>query len=164
MPGTTSKKHHDTDEISSNMTPNTNLSDFLKHLRKTAKQAFDSKPNDYVKAFPFDKLPVAIQNDLSTAGKQDTRVDKNREFIQRRYQYQQLMETQQPLHFNEFSSGREKRQNDRPTRDNQDQQRQIRETCCHCNKKGHKSFDCRTRKWKLAQNFPQNDNQLLFLK
>ena len=144
MPGTTSRKHHDTDEISSNMTPNTNLSDFLKHLRKTAKQAFDSKANEYVNAFLFGKLPVAIQNDLTTASKQDAMVDEIREFIQRWYQYQQLMGTQLPLPFNEFSSGTEKRQNDRPpetTKTNSDNSMK----CFHCNKKGHKSFDCRTR-------------------
>ena len=99
-----------------------NLSDFLEHLTKTAKQAFDSKANEYFNAFPFGKLPVTIQNDFSTAGKQDTTVDENREFIQQRYHYQQLTGTQRPLPFNEFSSGTDKRQNDRPTKDNQDQQ------------------------------------------
>ena len=44
------------------------FSDFLKHLRKIAKQAFDSKANENVTAFLFGKLPVAIQNDLSVAG------------------------------------------------------------------------------------------------
>ena len=81
------------------------FSDFLKHPKKTVKQAFDSKANDYVTAFSFGKLPVAIQNDLSVAGKQDATVDDIRDCIQRRYQYQQLMGTQQPQPFNGRESG-----------------------------------------------------------
>ena len=68
------------------------------------------------------KLPVAIKNDLSVAGKQDDTVDESKDFIQRRYQYQQLMGTQQRQPFNEVSSGTDKRQNKHFTRDNTDQQ------------------------------------------
>ena len=70
---------------------------------KTAKQAFDSKAKEYVSAFLSGELQVAIQKDVSVAGKQDITVDEIRDFIQRRYQYQQLMGTQQPQPFNKVS-------------------------------------------------------------
>ena len=58
--------------------------DFLKNLKKTAKQVFDYRNSKYVKAFLLVKLPVAIQNDLSVAGKQDATVDGIKDFIHRR--------------------------------------------------------------------------------
>ena len=61
-------------------------SGFLKHLKKTAKQAFDPKANEYVKAFLFGKLPVAIQNDFSVAGQRDAIVDEIKDYLQQRCQ------------------------------------------------------------------------------
>ena len=63
MPGMTWRNYHDTDGINSKVTPqNESFSDFLKHLKKTTKQASDLKTNGYVNAFLFGKLPVPIQN------------------------------------------------------------------------------------------------------
>ena len=63
------------------------FSDFLENHKKTAKQAFDSKTNDYVNAFLFGKLPAAIQNDLSVAGKQDAKWMKLEIFSPSRNRY-----------------------------------------------------------------------------
>ena len=58
---------------------------FLIHLKKTTKQASDSKANQSVKELVFGKLPVAFQNDLSVAGNQGATVHENRVFIPRRF-------------------------------------------------------------------------------
>ena len=124
----------------------------LKHLKKTAKQAFDSKAKEYVSALLFGKPPIAIENHLSVADKQDATLDETRDFIRRRYQHQPLLGTQQPQSFNEVSIGPDKRQNDRPIRDDAGQQNKFSGTYFHCNKEGHKAIECRTRKRELAKN------------
>ena len=128
-----------------------NLSFIFKHLKKAAKQAFDSKANEHVNAFLFGKFPVAIQIDLSVAGKQGATMDEIRDFIPRQSQCRHLIGTKQPQPFNEVSSGFDKRQTERLTRKNSNQQRKFSATCFHCIKKGHKAFDCRTRKREHAQ-------------
>ena len=130
MTGMISRKYHDAKMISSNLTPqHESSSDFLKHLKKTAKQAFYSKTNEYINTFLFRKLPVGIQKHLSVTGKPEASVDEFRDFIQKRYQYQPVMGTQQPQAFNEVSSDTGKRQHERPTRDNQGQLRKDSGTC-----------------------------------
>ena len=92
------------------------FSNFLRHLKKTANQGFDSKANEYVNVLQLGKLPFAIQNDLSVAGKQDTMVEQIGNFFQRRYQYKQLTGRQQPQPINEVSAGSDERLNTRPIR------------------------------------------------
>ena len=50
----------------------------------------------------------------------------------------------------------DKRQSDRPIRDNEERQRKLSGACFHCNKnkKGQKALNCRTRKRELPQNDP----------
>ena len=117
--------------------------------QQTAKQAFDSKTNEYFNAFLFGKLPVAIQNDANTASKQDGTVDEARCFFQRRYQYQQLMRTQQQLLFNEVTSGTNKRQKYHPTSEKTDQERKFSGTCFHL-----EALDWQTKKRERAQMDP----------
>ena len=57
------------------------FSDFFKHPKKKAKQAFNSKASEYVTEILFGKLPIAIQNDLSVAGKKETTVDEIKDFF-----------------------------------------------------------------------------------
>ena len=73
------------DQLKSDL-QNESFSDFLKHLKKTTKQASDLKTNGYVDAFLFGNIPVPIQNDLSVASKQDATADVIRDFTQKRYQ------------------------------------------------------------------------------
>ena len=150
-----SRRYRETDGISSNTTPCKNpflTSSKLKHLKKTKKQAFDSKVIECINAFLLSTLPVAIQNYLGVSLKQDPTLIQNGDFIQRRYQYQLFMGTQQPQPFNEVSSRHEERQNERATRQNPDQQKMFSGTSFQCNKKSHKALDCRTRKRELEQN------------
>ena len=66
------------------------------------------------------------------------------------------MGSQQPQPSNKASSGTDKRQHDRPARENEHQPQKLSATFFHCNKKGHKSTHCRKRKKELAQNDPLN--------
>ena len=98
-----SRKYHNTDGISSNLTRKQFFSDFLMHLKKSAKEAYDSKTNEHVKEFLIGKLPITIQNELSVAGKQEATVDEIIDFVQRRHHYQQLMGAQKTQPFNDVS-------------------------------------------------------------
>ena len=128
------------------------LSDFFKYLKETVKQAFESQATEYVIALLFNKLPVAIQKDLIIGGKQDAAVIEIRNFFRRRYQYQQLIGTQNLQPSNEMSSGTDKNQKNCLTRDNQEQQRKLSGSQFHSDTKGYKALACRIKKKELAQN------------
>ena len=135
--------------------PHNDSSEFLKYLKETVKQAFDSKANEFVHGFQFGNLSVAIQNEFPLSGKQDALVDEIRHLIERGYQHQQLLGTQPRQLFNEVFSGK-KTQNDRPTGNNHAQWLKNIDTCFHCNKEGHKALNWRTRMQELAQKYPAN--------
>ena len=161
MPGMISARYHDIDGIFSKMTLNTNL--YLSSSNTSRRQQnhrLIQKTLEYVIPFLFGKLSVTTQNDTSVAGKQDATVDETKAFFQRRYQYQQLMGTQQPQFFNEHSSGRDRRKKHRPTRNNTNKQRKFSGTCCHSNHKGYKVSDCRKTKPEIPQSYPPHTKSL----
>ena len=145
-----------------------NFGDFLKNLKKVAKQAFGDKAPEYVETFLFGKLPVQIQHELSTAGKADATVDEIKTFIQRRFQYQQLMPQKQAHPFNEVSTNQTQQQyqprqktNERPHYEKRDrtvsQERQRFDgDCFYCGKRGHKEHECRAKKRGSSQCLTNN--------
>ena len=63
--------------------------DFLKSLKKTAKQAFGNEADNIIKMFLFGKLPVEIQQELTMANKEESSPEKIKTYLMRKYQYQQ---------------------------------------------------------------------------
>ena len=64
------------------------FSDFLKNLKKTAKQAFGDEADKIIKMFLFGKLPVEIQQELTMANKEESSPEKINTYLMRKYQYQ----------------------------------------------------------------------------
>ena len=60
------------------------FSDFLKNLKKTAKQA-----DKIIKLFLFGKLPVEIQQELTMANEEESSPEEIKTYLMRKYQYQQ---------------------------------------------------------------------------
>ena len=69
------------------------FNDFLNKHKKDAKQAFGDRSGDKRETFLFAKLPVQMQNELAMAGKHYASMEEVRTFVQRRYQYAQLLPT-----------------------------------------------------------------------
>ena len=65
------------------------FSDFLRNLKKTAKQAFGDEADKIIKMFLFGKLPVEIQQELTMANKEESSPDEIKTYLMRKYQYQQ---------------------------------------------------------------------------
>ena len=65
------------------------FSDFLKNLKKTAKQAFGDDADKIIKMFLFGKLPVEIQQELTMANKEESSPEEIKTYLMRKYQYQQ---------------------------------------------------------------------------
>ena len=65
------------------------FSDFLKNLKKTAKQAFGDEADKIIKMFLFGKLPVEIQQELTMANKEESSPEEIKTYLMRMYQYQQ---------------------------------------------------------------------------
>ena len=62
--------------------------DFLKNLKKTAKQAFGNEADRIIKMFLFGKLPVEIQQELTMANKEESSPEEIKTYLMRKYQYQ----------------------------------------------------------------------------
>ena len=67
------------------------FSDFLKNLKKTAKQAFGDDAYKIIKMFLFGKLPVEIQQELTMANKEESSPEEIKTCLMRKYQYQQYV-------------------------------------------------------------------------
>ena len=65
------------------------FSNFLKNLKKTAKQAFGDEADKIIKMFLFGKLPVEIQQELTMANKEESSPEEIKTYLMRKYQYQQ---------------------------------------------------------------------------
>ena len=73
------------------------FSTFLANNKKVAEQAYGDKAQETVKTFLFAKLPIQLQNELAIAGKHDASIEEIKTFVQRRWQYAQLLPNQQLL-------------------------------------------------------------------
>ena len=64
------------------------FSDFLKNLKKTAKQAFGDEADKIIKMFLFGELPVEIQQELTMANKEESSPEEIKTYLMKKYQYQ----------------------------------------------------------------------------
>ena len=60
------------------------FSDFLKNLKKTAKQAFGDEADKIIKMFLFGKLPVEIQQELTMADKEESSPEEIKTYLMRK--------------------------------------------------------------------------------
>ena len=58
--------------------------DFLKNLKKTAKQAFGNEADRIIKMFLFGKLPVEIQQELTMANKEESSPEEIKTYLMRK--------------------------------------------------------------------------------
>ena len=137
------------------------MNEFQKKRKHIGKQALGLKNIEYVSTFLFGKLRSQIQQEVSTAGKMDASTDEINDFIQRHFQYQQLLLSHQLHPFNQIFSGRD----NPPKRKQKVPQSEVvrlqtfQGTCSQCNKKGHKIAEFRTKNERLPHNFNKTDNK-----
>ena len=122
--------------------------DFLKDLKKIAKQAYGDEADKCIKMFLFGKLPVEIQQELTMANKEDSSPEAIKTYLLRKDQYQNVLQqttsTYQP--FNQMSDNTTKREF---TRSDQAQPKtetkRFEGKCFYCGKQGHRKPECRGR-------------------
>ena len=122
--------------------------DFLKDLKKIAKQAYGDEADKCIKMFLFGKLPVDIQQELTMANKEDSSPEEIKTYLLRKYQYQNVIQqstsTYQP--FNQMSDNNTKKEF---TRSDQSQPKtetkRFEGKCFYCGKQGHRKQECRGR-------------------
>ena len=66
--------------------------DFLKDLKKIAKQAYGDEADKCIKMFLFAKLPVEIQQELTMTNKEDSSPEEIKTYLLRKYQYQNVLQ------------------------------------------------------------------------
>ena len=59
--------------------------DFLKSLKKTAKQAFGNEADNVIKIYLFGKLSVEIQQELTMANKEESSPEEIKTYLMRKY-------------------------------------------------------------------------------
>ena len=134
---------------------NETFSDFLKNLKKTAKQAFGADADHCIRMFLFGKLPVEIQQELTMANKEDSTPEEIKLYLQRKYQYQQILTPNNPATvqpFNQMSAptytqnkpGPQQQQTTEPNAD-KPPFRKFEGKCFYCGKMGHRKQECRSR-------------------
>ena len=84
--------------------------DFLKNLKKIAKQAYGDEADKCIKMFLFGKLPIETQQELTMANTEDSSPEEIKTYLLRKYQYQNVLQqpaaTYQP--FNQMSDNNSK--------------------------------------------------------
>ena len=122
--------------------------DFLKNLKKIAKQAYGEEADRCIKMFLFGKIPVEIQQEQTIANKEDSSPEEIKTYLLRKYQYQNVLQqpaaTYQP--FNQMSDNNSKREftlsdQSQPKSDT----KRFDGKCFYCGKEGHMKQECRGR-------------------
>ena len=139
------------------------FNEFLKKFKKVGKQAFGDRSGDRTETFLFAKLLVQMQNELAMAGKHDASMEEIRTFVQRRFQYAQLLPTNSSTQpFNQMSAPQPAAT---APQNAQSQPQQNRETnrkfagqSRHCGIHGHKWAECRKRLREENQGKSTNSN------
>ena len=140
------------------------FNDFLNKFKKVAKQAFGDKSSDITETFLFAKLPVQMKNDLAMAGKHDASMEEIRTFVQRRFQYAQLIpNTTNAQPFNQISAPQPNvttpQTSNVQTQQSRETKRKFDGQCRHCGIHGHKWAECTKRLREEAPTKPQGQNQ-----
>ena len=138
------------------------FSDFLKNLKKTAKQAFGDEADKIIKMFLFGKLPVEIQQELTMANKEESSPEEIKSYLMRKYQYQQYAApptTIQP--FNAVTSSiPTNNETTKPTTTTTTQpteRKRFEGQCFYCGKTGHRKTECRARQRDEANGIKKED-------
>ena len=122
--------------------------DFLKDLKKIAKQAYGDEADKCIKMFLFGKLPVEIQQELTMANKEDSSPEEIKTYLLRKYQYQNVLQqttsTYQP--FNQMSDNTTKRELTRSDKaQHKTETKRFEGKCFYYGKQGHRKQECRGR-------------------
>ena len=138
------------------------FSNFLKNLKKTAKQAFGDEADKIIKTFLFDKLPVEIQQELTMPNKEESSPEEIKTYLMRKYQYQQYAApptTIQP--FNAVTSSiPTNNETTKPTTTTTTQpteRKRFERQCFYCRKTGHRKTECRARQRDEANGIKKKD-------
>ena len=138
------------------------FSDFLKNLKKTAKQAFGEEADRVIRMFLFGKLPVDIQQELTMANKEESSPEEIKTYLMRKYQYQQyaaLPTTIQP--FNAVTSSvptnNETTKPATTTTTQPTERKRFEGKCFYCGKTGHRKTECRARQRDEANGIKKED-------
>ena len=138
------------------------FSDFLKNLKKTAKQTFGDEADKIIKMFLFGKLPVEIQQELTMANKEESSPEEIKTYLMTKYQYQQYAApptTIQP--FNAVTSSiPANNETTKPTTTTTTQpteRKRFEGQCFYCGKTGHRKTECRARQRDEANGIKKED-------
>ena len=136
--------------------------DFLKSLKKTAKQAFGDEADKVIKMFLFGKLPVEIQQELTMANKEESSPEEIKTYLMRKFQYQQYTAHQTPVKpFNAVTSSLPTNSaTTKPARTTTTQpteRKRFEEQCFYCGKTGHRKTECRARQRDEATGIKKED-------
>ena len=138
------------------------FNDFLKNLKKTAKQAFGEEADRVIRMFLFGKLPVDIQQELTMSNKEESSPEEIKTYLMRKYQYQQYAApptTIQP--FNAVTSSvptnNETTKPATTTTTQPTERKRFEGQCFYCENTGHRKTECRARQRDEANGIKKED-------
>ena len=138
------------------------LSDVLKNLKKTAKQAFGDEADKIIKMFLFGKLPVEIQQELTMANKEESSPEEIKTYLMRKYQYQQYAAPPtriQPINAvtSSIPTNNETSKPTTTTTTQPTERKRFEGQCFYCGKTGHRKTECRARQRDEANGIKKED-------
>ena len=138
------------------------FSDFLKNLKKIAKQAIGDEADKIIKMFLFGKHPVEIQQELTMANEEESSPEEIKTYLMRKYQCQQYAApptTIQP--FNAVTSSvPTNNTTTKPattTTTQPTERKRFERQCFYCGKTGHRKTECRARQRDEANGIKKED-------
>ena len=137
--------------------------DFLKNLKKTAKQAFGNEADRIIKMFLFGKLPVEIQQELTMANKEESSPEEIKTYLMRKYQYQQYVAPPTAIQlFNAVTSSAPPtitttKPTTTTTTAQPTERKRFEGQCFYCGKTGHRKTECRARQRDEANGIKKED-------
>ena len=114
------------------------ISDFVKNLKKSAKQDFGTEADKVIKTFLFGELPVEIQQELTMANKEESSPAEIRTYFMRKYQYQQF--TAPTANIQPFNVVTTTTTTNKPAPAvTQAERKKFERQCFYCGKTGHRN-------------------------
>ena len=139
------------------------FSDFLKNLKKIAKQAFGEEADKIIKMFLFGKLPVEIQQELTMANKEESSPEEIKTYLMRKYQYQQYVAPPTAIQpFNAVTSSAPAtitttKPTTTTTTTQPTERKRFEGQCFYCGKTGHRKTECRAQQRDEANGIKKED-------